>query len=55
MAVGNVITISDRRGLTWSQNEGLAGFRQNRLGGQDPKHAHTGVLRQLRQVGRRSR
>lgn len=55
MVVGNVITIFVRRDLTWSQRKGLASFRQNRLGGQDPEHAHTGVLRQLRQVGRTSR
>lgn len=55
MVVGNVMTILVRRDLMWSQNKGLAGFRQNRLGGQDPEHAHTGVLRQLGQVGRKSR
>lgn len=55
MVVGNVITILVQRDLTQSQNKGLAGFRQSRLGGQDPEHAHTGVLRQLRQVGRTSR
>lgn len=56
MVVGNVMTILVRRDLMWSQNEGLAGFRQNRLGGQDPEHTHTlGCSDNSGQVGRKSR